>query len=82
MFNEDLLTQCKKSQFKRQNIEIALLPNIINEIEEYEVEEIQNHRKKGCSMQFLIHWKRNGNEHNQWIVETGLLYAKEAIQDY
>ena len=63
MFNEDLLTQCRKYQFKGQNIEMALSPNIINK-EEYEVKKIQNHRKQGYSMQFLIHWKRYGNEHN------------------
>jgi len=45
MFNEDLLTRCKKLQFKGQHIELASIPTIINEEEEYEVEEVQKHRK-------------------------------------
>ena len=38
-------------------MEITPLPDIINEKEEYEVEEVQNHRKWGCGTQFLVHWK-------------------------
>jgi len=43
MFNEDLLTQCKKLQFKGQHMELAPPPNIINEEEKYEVEEIRKY---------------------------------------
>ena len=56
--------------------------DIINEKKEYKVKKVQNHRKQGHSTQFLVHWKGYGNEHNQWIAEMGLPYAKEAIQDY
>ena len=45
MFNEDLLTWCSKSKFKGQYMEPVPLPMIINEEEEYEVEEIRKHRK-------------------------------------
>jgi len=45
MFNEDLLTQCKKSHFKEQHMELTLLSDIVNEEKEYEVEEVRNHRK-------------------------------------
>ena len=43
MFNKYLLTQCKEPQYKGQHVELALLPDIINEEEEYEVEEIGKH---------------------------------------
>ena len=43
MFNEDLLIQCKEPQYKGQHVEPAPLPDIINEEEEYEVEEIRKH---------------------------------------
>jgi len=43
VFNEDLLTQCKDQQYKDQHVEPALLPDIINEEEEYEVEEVRKH---------------------------------------
>jgi len=39
-------------------------PTIINEEEEYEVEEVRKHRKQGQGMQFLVHWKGYGDEHN------------------
>ena len=33
-------------------------------------------------MQYLVYWKGYGDEHNQWITETGLPHTKEAIEDY
>ena len=43
MFNEDLLTQCKGLQYEDQHMELVPLLDIINEKEEYEVEEIRKH---------------------------------------
>jgi len=43
VFNEDLSTQCKKPQYKGQHVELAPLPDIITEKEEYKVEEIRKH---------------------------------------
>ena len=63
-------------------MEPASLPDIINEEEEYEVEEIRKHQKKGQRTQYLVHWKDYGNKHDQWITETGLPHAKEVIEDY
>ena len=34
---------------------MAPLLDIINEEEEYKVKEVQNHRKQGCNIQFLVH---------------------------
>ena len=45
MFNKDLLTKCKKPHFSGQYMELAPLPTIINEEEEYEVEEVWKLRK-------------------------------------
>jgi len=47
VFNEDLLTQCKELHFKGQHVEPAPPPTIVNEEEEYEVEEVQKHWKQG-----------------------------------
>jgi len=82
MFNEDLLTRCNELQFKGQHIEPAPVPTIINKEEEYKVEEVQKYRKLGREMQYLVHSKGYGNKHDQWIAETGLPHAKEAIEDY
>jgi len=69
-------------KFKRQHEELASSLIIINEEEEYEVEEVRKHRKRGRKTQYLIHWKGYGDEHDQWIVESGLPHAKDAIEDY
>ena len=82
VFNEDLLTCCRKVEFASQHKDPAPLPGIINEEEEYEVEEIREHRKKERGTQFLVHQKEYGNEHDQWMTGENLEHAKEAIQDY
>jgi len=69
-------------KFKGQHEDPAPSPTIINEEEEYEVEEVRKHRKQERGTQYLVHWKGYGNEHDQWIAETGLPHAKEAIEDY
>jgi len=82
VFNEDLLTRYMEPMFKGQHEEPAPPPMIINEEEEYEVEEVRKHRKRGRGMQYLVHWKGYGDEHDQCIAESGLLHAKQAIKDY
>jgi len=69
-------------EFSSQYKDPAPLPDIINEEEEYEVEEIRGYRKKERGTQFLIYWKEYGNEHDQWMAEANLPHAKETIQDY
>jgi len=82
VFNEDLLTKCKAMQFKEQHMDLVSLLIIINEKEEYEVEEVLKHRKQERETKYLVYWKGYGDEHNQWIAETVLSYAKEVIEDY
>ena len=82
IFNEDLLTRCVEPKFKGQHKEPAPPPTIINEEEKYEVEEVRKHRKRGRGTQYLVHWKGYGDEHDQWIVETGLPHAKQVVEDY
>ena len=45
VFNEDLLTCCKEPQFQEQHMDLVLPLTIINEEEEYKVEEVRKHRK-------------------------------------
>jgi len=45
VFNEDLLTQCVEPKFQGQHKNPASSPTIINEEEEYEIEEVRKHRK-------------------------------------
>ena len=55
MLNEDLLTQYKELQFKKQHMKPVPLPDIVNKEEEYKVEEVRNHRKQRCNIQFLVY---------------------------
>jgi len=82
IFNEDLLIQCVELKFQGQHKDPAPPPMIINEEEEYEVEEVQKHRTQGRRTQYLVYWKGYGDEHNQWIAETGLSHARKIIEDY
>jgi len=82
VFNENLLTQCMEPKFKDQYEELAPLLTIINEKEEYKVEEVRKHRKQGRGIQYLVYWKGYRNEHDQWITEIVLPHVKEAIKDY
>jgi len=77
-----LLTLCIEPKFKEQNKEPAPPPTIINEEEEYEVEEVRKHRKCRRGTQYLVHWKSYRDKHDQWIAEMGLLHARETIKDY
>jgi len=47
VFNKNLLTKCREPHYKGQHIELAPPSMIINEEEEYKVEEVQKHRKYG-----------------------------------
>jgi len=82
VFNEDLLIRCVEPKFQGQHKEPALLPVIINEEEEYKVEEVRKHRTRGWWTQYLVYWKGYGDEHDQWIAESGLPHAKQVIEDY
>jgi len=47
VFNKDLLTRCVEPKFKGQCEEPAPSSTIINEEEEYKIEEVRKHRKRG-----------------------------------
>jgi len=65
VFNEDLLIQCVELKFQEQHKNPASPPTIINDEEEYEVEEVWKHRTQGWGTQYLIHWKGYRDEHDQ-----------------
>jgi len=45
VFNEDLLTKCRKPYFKEQHMDLVPQHTIINEKKKYKVEEVRKHRK-------------------------------------
>jgi len=64
VFNENLLTQCVEPKFQGQHKDPVPLPIIINEEEEYEMEEVWKHRTQGQGTQYLVYWKGYGDEHD------------------
>jgi len=64
VFNKDFLTRCVEPKFKGQHKDPTLLLTIINEEEEYEIEEVRKHRKRGRETQYLVHWKGYRDEHD------------------
>jgi len=54
-----------KPKFKGQHEKLAPLPMMINEEEEYEVKEVRKHKKWDRGIQYLVHWKGYGDEHDQ-----------------
>ena len=55
IFNKNLLTQYMEPKFKGQHMKLASPPMIINEEEEYEIEEVRKHQKRGKEVQYLVH---------------------------
>jgi len=47
VFNENLLTKWREQKFLKQKNILLPPPEIINEEEEYEIEAIRKHRKRG-----------------------------------
>ena len=82
VFNKDVLTWCVEPKFKSQHEELAPPLTIINKEEEYEIEKVRKHQKQEKGVQYLVYWKGYGDEHDQWIAETGLPHTREAIEDY
>lgn len=56
-------------------------PVIINDHEEYEVEQILNSRVFRRQFQYLVKWKGYGAEHNSWE-KAADVHAPELIQEY
>jgi hypothetical protein len=57
-------------------------PDIVEEEEEYKIEEIHGHRRKGRGTQYLVHWKGYGNEDNTWLPQSSLGNAEELLSEY
>jgi hypothetical protein len=55
-------------------------PKLVDEQEEYKVEEVWGkHREKGKT-QFLVHWKGYPNEDDTWEDEGNLRHARHTVR--
>ncbi len=91
-FNEKLLTPYIPPTFPNQEVPPAPPPELINDEEEFEIEEILDSRprtirggrgKKSYDViDYFIKWKGWTREHNSWVRNSEMGNAQEAIEEY
>lgn len=57
-------------------------PDLINDEEEWEVESIVKHRRRGRHYQYLVHFKGYPTSEDEWLPERNLENAQELLSDY
>jgi hypothetical protein len=80
VFNEARLKPHTPPTFPLQHDQFHPPPELIDEQEEYEVEEIWGEWREGRKTQFLVHWKGYPNEDDTWEDEANLKNAKGAVK--
>ncbi len=91
-FNEKLLAPYIPPAFPNQEVPPAPPPDLINDEEEFKIEEIlDSHPRTICSgrgkksyevIDYFIKWKGWTCEHNSWVRDSEMGNAQEAIEDY
>jgi len=79
VFHGKLLTPYRETDVHGKNFPEPP-PDLVNGEEEYEVESIRNHRKRGRGYQYLVVWK--GYSAETWESESNLKNASEILQSY
>jgi hypothetical protein len=82
VFHVDLLTPYIKTDFHGPNY-TRPPPDLINDKEEYEVEQVlsSRHHGKGCKVQYLVKWKGYPDSDNKWV-NWDDMHAEEALEDF
>ena len=82
MFHIDLLTPYHETELHGTNF-MKPPPDLIDEDEEYEIEEVVHSRRfgKGCKVQYLVKWKGYPDSENQ-RVDWDDMHADEALADF
>ena len=82
VFNESLLTPYKSLVFNLQRTPAPPPPDIINEVPEYEVEEIQDSRLFRGKLQYLVKWKGYLNEERTWEPEKNVENSPDLVKTF
>jgi hypothetical protein len=77
VFHSSLLNQHSTPEFDSQKHPLPPPPDIINDKEEYKVEEIRGHRKQGRRTQSLVHWKGYDDIEDSWLPCSALQNSEE-----
>jgi hypothetical protein len=81
-FHSTLLNRHSTPEFDSQKRPLPPPPDIVNDEEEYEVEEIHGHRKQGRGTQYLVHWKGYGDVEDSWLPRSALENSEEMLSKY
>jgi len=81
VFHATLLRPYKETEQHGANF-IPQPPDILNEEEQYEVERIINHRRRGRTWQYLIRWKGYTPMEDSWEPEENLANAPDILKRY
>ena len=67
---------------KRNDADYMPLPDLEEDDEEYEVEEVKDEHKFDGEIHFLVKWKGWPSEYNEWVPEYDMANARKSIADY
>ena len=81
VFNQALLSPYNETQEHGENF-LRPPPDILEGEEEYEVEAIISHCRKGKGFQYLIRWKGYAPSDDSWVSEKSLEHSEEILEDY
>ena len=81
VFDVSLITPYCENEIHRLNFTKPPLDLIDNE-EEFEIETIVSHQRKGNQWQFLIKWKGYPTSDNSWEYENNLEHSEETLNTY
>jgi hypothetical protein len=82
VFHVDLLTPYIETDFHGPNY-TRPPPDLINDEEEYEVEQVLSSRRhgRGRKVQYLVKWKGYPDSDNEWV-NWDDMHAEEALEDF
>ena len=83
VFHVDLLTPYREMEFHGPNY-ARPPPDLINEVEQYEVEQVLDERNYGRwkKKQYLVKWKGYPDSDNQWLDAKDLENAQELVAEF
>lgn len=82
VFNEKLLKPYFTPKFEIQESQHRPPPEIVDDHEEFEVKTIIDSRKRGCGIEYLVHWKGYSNDEDTWEPRTNVGHAQDLIDQF
>ena len=82
IFNIKLLIPYHQPQFPSQQAPPLPLPDVVNDHEEYEVQEVLDSRMRRGAIQYLVKWKGYSDVHNEWVPSANCNNARDAVEDF